>query len=683
MFRGGLQVCATVAALGLSAHARAEPDTHHSATTIAAHAEAGDLTYTPSEHQRASVSTVEDLAQDTPGLYVLRHATEGKGAQFFARGFDAQHGTDIEVTLEGVPLNLHSHIHGHGYVDLSWLPTSAIGGLQFQGGAHRLEQGAFATAGSLDLQLPHYTGDTHLLRLRTNQFGSTRMAVHSHSQHGRITQLHASEYTLGLSYADRRFSSRGAALQQLRWRNDRDALHRVILAGGFTYFEVPTLLRRREVDAPGGVSPYQSYLDSLDGQAGNFRVQWAASRRLRAGLELDAKAALHVHHFRYDDNATGALQRPEGDTRHQREDRQSLYASTTLRQRLNRDHRLRWHGGAHYQHGRQSLAWVDHGYAAPGTEQATDFHLTHVFGGVTWESAFGRWLQARATLRGDLWLQQATERSADARFTAAIGALSPRASVRARVHDAVALLASVGVGLRPSDILTIIQSSEYQSIEQSADTALPSARARFGQGERAPTRATTADLGVHIQHETLDARVGLYGIWLQNESFYDHVAGLRFLLNPSRRLGVDGALTWRPHTRVALDGRWSFVDARFTGSGRRVPGAPRHHGGVSGEFELHRRLHASASARFVGARVLRYNAQAGAIALLDLRVEAQPTDWLSLRVTIENLLNTRVEEATYNFPSHWDASRPASQLPQLHTLYGTPRTVWLELRLAL
>ncbi|RME29497.1 MAG: Plug domain-containing protein, partial [Deltaproteobacteria bacterium] len=58
--------------------------------------------------------TASDLMRLVPGLHITQHTGGAKAHQFFLRGFDAEHGQDIRVTLDGIPLNQLSHVHGQG-----------------------------------------------------------------------------------------------------------------------------------------------------------------------------------------------------------------------------------------------------------------------------------------------------------------------------------------------------------------------------------------------------------------------------------------------------------------------------------------------------------------------------------------------------------------------------------------
>ena len=50
-----------------------------------------------------------------PGFLAVEHSGGGgKADQYFLRGFDADHGTDVAFFIDGMPINLRSHAHGQG-----------------------------------------------------------------------------------------------------------------------------------------------------------------------------------------------------------------------------------------------------------------------------------------------------------------------------------------------------------------------------------------------------------------------------------------------------------------------------------------------------------------------------------------------------------------------------------------
>src|SRR3712207_7580521 len=56
-----------------------------------------------------------------PYTTLFRSAGGGKAEQLFLRGFDIDHGTDVSIAVDGIPVNMVSHAHGQGYADLHFV----------------------------------------------------------------------------------------------------------------------------------------------------------------------------------------------------------------------------------------------------------------------------------------------------------------------------------------------------------------------------------------------------------------------------------------------------------------------------------------------------------------------------------------------------------------------------------
>jgi hypothetical protein len=89
-----------------------------------------------------------ELLEATPGLVVSQHSGEGKANQFYLRGFNLDHGTDLRTTIDDMPVNQRSHAHGQGWTDLNFLIPELVGKLDYRKGPYSAQEGDFASAGS-------------------------------------------------------------------------------------------------------------------------------------------------------------------------------------------------------------------------------------------------------------------------------------------------------------------------------------------------------------------------------------------------------------------------------------------------------------------------------------------------------------------------------------------------------
>lgn len=96
-------------------------------------------------------STTQEILNNVPGLLVVQHAGGGKAVQYFLRGFDSDHGTDIALSTDGIPVNMVTHAHGQGYADINYLIPETVDTLQLYKGPYFIELGDFATGGALQI----------------------------------------------------------------------------------------------------------------------------------------------------------------------------------------------------------------------------------------------------------------------------------------------------------------------------------------------------------------------------------------------------------------------------------------------------------------------------------------------------------------------------------------------------
>ncbi|CAG5018285.1 hypothetical protein DYBT9275_05971 [Dyadobacter sp. CECT 9275] len=98
------------------------------------------------------ITNSQEILRMVPGLFIGQHAGGGKAEQIFLRGFDLDHGTDIRLTVDGMPVNMVSHAHGQGYADLHFVIPELVQGVDFKKGPYHTDKGNFTTAGWVDFR---------------------------------------------------------------------------------------------------------------------------------------------------------------------------------------------------------------------------------------------------------------------------------------------------------------------------------------------------------------------------------------------------------------------------------------------------------------------------------------------------------------------------------------------------
>ncbi len=120
------------------------------------------------------VNTSQDVLRIVPGLFIAQHAGGGKAEQIFLRGFDIDHGTDIAITVDGMPVNMVSHAHGQGYADLHFLIPETVEKVGFDKGPYFTSKGNLATSAYVDFSTKDFL-DHNILKIEAGQFNTQRL----------------------------------------------------------------------------------------------------------------------------------------------------------------------------------------------------------------------------------------------------------------------------------------------------------------------------------------------------------------------------------------------------------------------------------------------------------------------------------------------------------------------------
>lgn len=120
------------------------------------------------------VKNSQEIMRIVPGLFIAQHAGGGKAEQLFLRGFDSDHGTDILVSLDGMPVNMVSHAHGQGYADAHFIIPETIGNIDFGTGPYYVQQGNFNTAGYIGFKTMDQLTENRI-QVEAGQFNTKRV----------------------------------------------------------------------------------------------------------------------------------------------------------------------------------------------------------------------------------------------------------------------------------------------------------------------------------------------------------------------------------------------------------------------------------------------------------------------------------------------------------------------------
>lgn len=119
------------------------------------------------------VNTSQEILRKVPGLFIAQHAGGGKAEQIFLRGFDIDHGTDISISVDGMPVNMVSHAHGQGYADAHFIIPETVERIDFGKGPYYANRGNFTTAGYVEYETKDQLSNS-MVGLEIGQFNTLR-----------------------------------------------------------------------------------------------------------------------------------------------------------------------------------------------------------------------------------------------------------------------------------------------------------------------------------------------------------------------------------------------------------------------------------------------------------------------------------------------------------------------------
>lgn len=607
----------------------------------------------------------EDALRLVPGLTLVQHGSEGKGHQFFLRGFDAIHGADLELTVDGIPVNEWSNIHAQGYIDLGFVIPEVIESVEVTKGPFTLGQGAFAMAGSADYQLGIPEPDRGFRSTYTIGTTNRHRGVVTYTPRiGDGQDFIAAEALHDDGFGMNRAIDRGALLGRIRLMDSSEHGSLALLGSGYiARFALPGTLRNEDVEAER-VGFYDAYDPAGRGLSGRALL---ALRHEWRNRQHEVTSTLWGGYRRLEllENYTGFLIDPiHGDRRSQHQDAWSFGANVAYEVRLTDGLSLETGLGVRGDVLDQAQDHVDQREDVFGHERRLDGvqTLSHLRVGMRWRpvdslrlAAGTRLDVAHVSVRDGL--------DAGRRSDRALLAVSPRITAEWRAVETWRLFAAYGRGFRPPEARAF---TSFRPDRTGISEDI------YDGGDPRMTVADSLEVGTRwIPSRYFGVRISGFATFIERESVFDHVSGINLELNSTRRLGTELDVHSNPFDWLTLSADVTYVDARFVDSGNPVPLAPRLVGGFRAIA-----THESGwrgGLRFTGLapRPLPHGARGAPLTMLDATAGYR-WQWLSIDLELENLLNQQIREGEYHYASDWRTGDATSSIPVIHYVAGPP-----------
>ncbi len=296
------------------------------------------------------INNSQEILRKVPGLMIGQHAGGGKAEQIFLRGFDIDHGTDISINVDGMPVNMVSHAHGQGYADLHFLIPETVDQIDFGKGPYYADQGNFTTAGYVNFSTKDVL-ERSSIGLEFGQFNHQRLVGLFKLLENQPKQdaYLATEFMLndGPFESPQQFSRFNIMGKYTARLSNRERLE-IGLSHFQSQWNASGQIPQRLVDQ-GVISRFGSVDDTEGGFTDRTNINLEHSKSISDQLFVKTNAFFSRYNFELYSNFTFFLEDPvNGDQIRQGENRQLFGLQTTFNNRLTNDLELNYGLGFRY-----------------------------------------------------------------------------------------------------------------------------------------------------------------------------------------------------------------------------------------------------------------------------------------------------------------------------------------------
>jgi outer membrane cobalamin receptor len=610
------------------------------------------------------VNTSQDILRMIPGLFIAQHAGGGKAEQIFLRGFDIDHGTDINLEVDGMPVNMVSHAHGQGYSDLHFLIPEIVGMVDFNKGPYYADKGNLATAGYASFQTKNAL-EQNMVKVEGGRFGTLRNVntinlINDQAGTWRSNAYVASEYfrTDGFFESKQHFNRLNLMGKYNAYRGDREALT-IGLSAFNSRWDASGQVPVRAVDA-GSITRFGS-IDPTEGGETARTNAWIRYLNTRPdGGVFENQFYFSKYDFNLVSNFTFFLNDPvNGDQITQSESRniygykgsyllESTLGGNNIRSEVGAGFRYDDVNDIHLYHTRSRKQFLND--VARG-----DIDETNLYAYVNETLLLGNRLSVNAALRLDHFTFNYTDALTPeyARQSVSKATVSPKLNVSYHASAAVNLFVKSGIGFHSNDTRVVVAQ----------------------RGKEVLPKAYGVDVGGNFKlGDQLLLSTALWMLDLGQEFVYVGDEGIVEPSGKTRRKGIDVSLRYQALPWLYLDTDVNLTDpkAKDVPEGEdRIPLAPTFTsiGGLS--VKLPNGLNASLRYRYLGDRPA--NEDNSVVAhgyfLLDAVVKYTRKSY-ELTFSAENLLNDAWNEAQFDTESR--LQNEGDPVSEIHFTPGTP-----------
>lgn len=618
-----------------------------------------------------------ELLESVPGFVVSQHSGEGKANQYYLRGFNLDHGTDVAITLAGVPVNMPSHGHGQGYADLSYAIPELIAGIDYRKGTYTAADGDFSAAGAVQINYLNRL-ERPIVRVTGGELGYGRLLAAASLDPARDQTLLAAFDLFRNDGPWERPDDFRKGVGLLRYSRGNAAAGFSVTAMGYDGRWNSTDQIPRRAVASGLLDRYGAVDDTDGGRSHRYSLSGEYRNVTPAGITRSSAFLIH-YNMRLWSNFEYFLGDPvNGDQFEQSDDRMVL-GGRVSRMRVGRmlarpvHHTLglqvrhdNIHGvGLYRTRARERLATV----------RQDDVRQTSVSPFAQSEIRWGETFRTVTGLRYDrYWFNVDSHLPVNSGNRGA-GRLSPKLSLLFGPFRGAEYFVNMGYGFHSNDA----RGSTITRDPVTGDAVSPVTplAAAFG-----------AEVGF-VGRVGPDVRLNaaLWGLDIDSELLFIGDAGTTEASRPSRRLGGELTGTWTTARHLTTDASFAWSRARFRDedpAGSRIPGAVEGVASAGVSWQPPAGWYGEGRVRWFGPRPLMEDnsVRSESATMASLQAGYRFGPGLALEADVFNIFNARTSDVDYFYTSRLPGE-PEAGVDDIHTHPNEPRSVRLTISTSL
>jgi outer membrane receptor protein involved in Fe transport len=617
-----------------------------------------------------------ELLEVVPGLIVTQHSGSGKANQYFLRGFNLDHGTDLATSVDGVPVNMPTHAHGQGYTDINFVIPELVESIEYRKGTYYADTGNFSAAGAVNLRYRSAL-DAPFVAVESGDDDYLRGLLAASPQIGGGTMLMAVEHstTNGPWLLEERFHKTNALL---RYSRERSGGRFAVTAQGYdgewrSTDQIPLrAVQSGALDRFGFVDPTNGGESHRYTLAADWHEQIGAGRMHAQAYAIDYRLDLFS-------NFTYALDAGNGDQFEQFDDRRVYGGQLTWArpiELMGLSHEL----DAGFELRRDDIDTVGlyETVARRRIETTREDNVTQSSYSAysTLKTQWSEHVRTEVGMRAD-WFDFEVRSSLAANSGSADDSIvSPKFSLILGPWQETELFVNVGKGFHSNDARgTTIRVDPTDGVTP-VDRVDPL------------VDALGADIGVRTAVlPNVQLTASLWTLKLDSELLFVGDAGITEASRESERRGIEAGAIWNPVSWLILDADLAWSRSRFTqeenmidAAADRIPGAVENVASVGLAID-------HPSGWFGGARLRHFgkapliedgSVESDPTTLVNLEAGYHITDNIQVSAALFNVFDSRDNDITYLYESQLPGE--AEPVTDIHFHPVEPRTFRLTLR---